>query len=143
MSGGPQGPVSSTQGPDVITLVAVALGGAIGALGRYAVGLAFPHTTGAFPVSTFLVNITGSLAIGVLVGWLSVQHAPSPLARPFVGVGVLGGWTTFSALAVDAVSLARSGHDALALGYVTATFVVGVLLTGAGIAAAQRIWAPA
>ena len=133
---------AASQRPDAGVLITVAVGGAIGAIGRYAVGLLLPHASGTFPWATFTVNVTGALAIGLLVGWLSVQYAPPPLLRPFVGVGILGGWTTFSALAVDAVGLARDGHDALALGYVTATFVVGTLLVGAGVAAAQRLWAP-
>lgn len=133
---------TAPQRPDTGVLVAVAIGGTIGALGRYAVGLLLPQATGTFPWATFIVNVTGALAIGLLVGWLSVQYAPPPLLRPFVGVGLLGGWTTFSALAVDAVGLARDGHDALALGYVTATFAVGTLLVGAGIAVAQRLWTP-
>jgi CrcB protein len=112
----------------------------VGSLGRYAVGLALPHGVGAFPWATFLVNVTGALAMGLLVGYLVDRPGTHPLARPFVGVGLLGGWTTFSALAVDVVNLAESGHHQLALLYVTATFLLGTLAVGAGTAAATRIW---
>lgn len=121
-------------------LAAIAAGGVVGSLGRYAVSLALPHGVGAFPWATFLVNLTGALAMGLLVGFLVNRPGSHPLARPFVGVGILGGWTTFSALAVDVVHLGASGHDQLALAYVTATFLLGTLAVGIGTSAASRIW---
>ena len=83
-------------------LVALSGGGMLGSLGRYAVGLALPHAAGAFAWSTLLVNVTGSLAMGVLVVWVLSMDRPHPLLRPFLGVGVLGGWTTFSSFTLDA-----------------------------------------
>ena len=71
-------------------LAAVAAGGVLGSLGRDAVGLALPHVSGAFAWSTFLVNVTGSLAMGVLVVWVLSMARPHPWLRPFLGVGVLG-----------------------------------------------------
>ena len=62
------------------------------------------------------------------------------LARPFVGVGVLGGWTTFSALAVDAVQLGSAGQEQVALVYLTATFLLGTLAVAAGSLLGQRVW---
>jgi CrcB protein len=119
---------------------AVAAGGVAGSLGRWAVGLALPHAPGTFPWATFLVNVSGALAMGLLVAFLVGRPGTHRLARPFVGVGVLGGWTTFSALAVEAVGLA-GGHDVqTALGYVAATFLVGTLAVGAGTVLGRRLW---
>ena len=121
-------------------LGAVALGGVIGSLCRYAVGAAVPHAVGGFPWATFVVNVTGAFAMGLLVAYLVDRPGVHRLARPFVGVGVLGGWTTFSALAMDAVSLVAADRAQLALGYVAATFQVGTLAVAAGSAVGQRVW---
>ncbi|WP_406833049.1 CrcB family protein [Pedococcus sp. KACC 23699] len=116
----------------------VALGGAVGSLGRYAVGLALPHVTGDFPWATFLVNVTGSLAMGLLVAWVLTMVDPHPWLRPFLGVGVLGGWTTFSSLALDVHALSGAGRNGLALTYLVASFVVGLVAVGLGLGLGQR-----
>jgi CrcB protein len=121
-------------------LAVVALGGVVGSLGRYAVGLLLPHAAGQFPWATLVVNVSGAFALGLLVAFLVDRPGAHRLARPFLGVGVLGGWTTFSALAVDVVHLAATDEEQLLLAYVTATFLVGTLAVGAGTAAGQRIW---
>ena len=77
--------------------------------------------------------------MGLLVAWLVTHPGALRLARPFVGVGVLGGWTTFSTLAVDTVRLA-DGHEQLAFLYVAATFVVGILAVGLGSLIGRRTW---
>lgn len=122
------------------TLGVVALGGVLGSLGRYAVGVALPHEAAGFPWATFVVNVTGAFAMGLLVAYLLDRPGVHSLVRPFVGVGVLGGWTTFSALAMDAVALGAADRTQLALGYVTATFLVGTLAVAAGSAVGQRVW---
>jgi CrcB protein len=125
---------------DVATLVTVALGGVIGSLGRYAVGAALPHADGDFPWATLAVNVSGAFAMGLLVAYLVDRPGAHRLARPFLGVGVLGGWTTFSALAVDVVQLGVADRVQVALAYVTATFLVGTLAVAAGSALGQRVW---
>ncbi len=125
---------------DPALLVAVSLGGVIGSLGRYAVGVALPHDPGAFPWATLVVNVTGAFAMGLLVAFLVDRPGAHRLARPFVGVGVLGGWTTFSALAVDVVELTAADQVQGALAYVTATFLVGTLAVAAGSLVGQRVW---
>ncbi len=129
-------------GVDRAALAAVAVGGVVGSLGRWAVGLALPHATGTFPWGTFVVNVSGAFAMGVLVAFLVGRPGTHRLARPLLGVGVLGGWTTFSALAVEAVGLGSGAHVQLALGYVAATFLVGTLAVGAGTALGRRVWVP-
>ena len=125
---------------DVVVLATVALGGAIGSVGRYAVGVALPPAATGFPWATLLVNVSGAFAMGLLVAYLVDRPGVHRLARPFVGVGLLGGWTTFSALAVEVVQLGVADEVQLALAYVAATFLVGTLAVAAGAALGQRVW---
>ncbi|NHI18701.1 CrcB family protein [Phycicoccus endophyticus] len=118
----------------------VALGGAIGSLGRWAVGLALPHIPGTVPWATLLVNVTGAFAMGMLVAFLVDRPGVHRLARPFIGVGVLGGWTTFSALAVETVQLGETHHVQEALAYVTGTFLLGTLAVAGGTTLGRRVW---
>ena len=115
-------------------LGAIAAGGVIGAEARYGVGLALPHGTGGFPLATLLINVTGCLLIGVLMVVITELVEPHRLLRPFLGVGILGGYTTFSTYTVDGLSLTASGHPGAALAYVVVTPLVAVLAcaTGAG-----------
>lgn len=82
----------------------VALGGALGAVGRYLVGLSLKTASG-FPWATMSVNILGSLLMGLVIGWLSRQNGGSDALRLFVAVGILGGFTTFSAFSMDLFTL--------------------------------------
>ncbi|MFL6161990.1 MAG: fluoride efflux transporter FluC [Jatrophihabitantaceae bacterium] len=102
-------------------LVAIAVGGILGAEARYVLTLALPHSRGQFPWSTLLINLTGSLLIGVLMVVLYQLRAPHRLLRPFLGIGLLGGYTTYSAFAVDVQQLLLAHRPLLALGYLTAT----------------------
>ncbi len=117
-------------------VAAVAVGGAVGALARYGVGVALPTATGTFPMATLLINITGCLLLGMLVGALTRRPGRSPLWRPLLGTGVLGGYTTFSTFAVEADRLVSTDHAGLALGYVAASLFGGLAATAVGLAAA-------
>ena len=109
------------------TLLMVALGGAIGASGRYGIGvLAGRLTHGDFPAGTFTANIVGSFVLGVLAGLMTFAWNPAPEIRAFLVVGVLGGFTTFSAFSLDVVLLMERGRPLLAAGYLVATVVVSV-----------------
>ena len=121
-------------------LAAVAAGGVLGSLGRYAVGLALPHVSGAFAWSTFLVNVTGSLAMGVLVVWVLSMARPHPWLRPFLGVGVLGGWTTFSSYALDLHAMVQAGHGLVASAYLVGSLVVGLVAVGLGVTLGERLF---
>ena len=125
---------------DLAALATVALGGVIGSLGRFAVGAALPHQPSGFPWATLAVNVSGAFAMGLLVAYLVDRPGAHRLARPFVGVGLLGGWTTFSALAVDVVRLGHADQAQTALVYVAATFLVGTLAVAAGSVLGQRVW---
>jgi CrcB protein len=119
-----------------LPLVAVLAGGAVGTGLRLAVDLALPHSASAFPLGTLLVNVAGSLLLGALVArvW---PVAPTWL-RAGLGVGVLGSFTTFSALAVSVVTLTEAGAGAVALGYVALSLVGGILAAALGIRLARR-----
>jgi fluoride exporter len=119
-------------------LTAVAVGGVLGSLGRYAVSLAVPHEPGALAWSTVLVNVTGSMAMVVLVVWVLSMDRPHPWLRPFLGVGVLGGWTTFSSFALDVHTMVRAGHGLLAAAYLLGSLVVGLVAVGLGVGLGER-----
>jgi fluoride exporter len=121
---------------------AVAAGGVLGALARWAVGLAAPTAPGAFPWATFGINVLGSLLMGVLVVVVTEVRTAHPLVRPFLGTGVLGGFTTFSTFAVDADLLLAGGHRATALLYVAATVLAAVGAAALGTALTRRFAGP-
>lgn len=98
-------------------------GGILGAWSRYGLGLAVPHNSSAFPWSTVIINATGCLLIGALMVILLELTSPHRLVRPFLGVGVLGGYTTFSTFAVDAERLILDHRPLIALIYVITTLV--------------------
>jgi CrcB protein len=116
---------------------AIAAGGVLGALGRYALAEAWPHPAGGFPWATFVTNVSGCLLIGVLM--VIVGKTGSRLLRPFVGVGILGGYTTFSTYVVDAHRAAAAGHPTTALAYLAATLVGALLAVWAGVAVTERV----
>lgn len=116
-----------------MTYVVAALGGALGALARWAVADALPHSPAAWPWATLLVNVTGCLAIGALLAVLLARYPRSPWLRPFLAVGVLGGYTTYSTFAMDVVRLTGSGHGLVAVAYVLASVLGGVLAVVAGL----------
>ncbi|WP_328299595.1 CrcB family protein [Streptomyces sp. NBC_00435] len=99
-------------------LAAVAAGGAAGAAARYGVALLWPAAPGSFPWGTFWVNVAGCALIGVLMVLVGEGgRSAHPLVRPFLGVGVLGGFTTFSTYAVDFARLLDAGEAGTALAY--------------------------
>jgi CrcB protein len=106
--------------------VTVFVGGGIGASLRYWLGLWISARTGpAFPWNTLVINVTGSLLIGLIVGWLI--HSPGSLGwRLFLVIGVLGGYTTFSSFAMETVNLLRERSYLYAGSYILATCVVGI-----------------
>ncbi|MYS47045.1 CrcB protein [Streptomyces sp. SID5998] len=114
-------------------IAAVAVGGAAGACARYGAALLWPTATGAFPWSTFWVNVTGCGVIGVFMVIITDVWAAHRLVRPFFGTGVLGGFTTFSTYAVDIQRLVDGGHARTGLLYLAATM----------LAALAAVWATA
>ena len=104
--------------PDVTGYLAAALGGALGALARWGLSTALPHSPGGWPWATLLANLSGCLVLGFLLAALFARSAGPPWLRPFLGTGVLGGYTTFSAFSVETLELVRRGAYGIAIIYV-------------------------
>ncbi len=125
-------------------IVVVALGGAVGATGRYELGRAV-HPVDGWPLGTLLANLLGAFLLGALLEAL-VRRGPetsgSRVLRLGLGTGVLGGFTTFSSLALELERLLASGAGATALGYATVTLVLGFVacLGGVVVAARHHAW---
>ena len=98
---------------NLILAAYAAAGGAIGSVLRFAVGVRFPSAPGALPFETLLVNVTGSILIGLLMPALATR----PEGRAFLVIGICGGYTTFSAFSLETVTLIQSGRIGLALLY--------------------------
>lgn len=111
--------------------LAVALGGAAGAVVRFGVGrwLAPAHA-GAFPWHTFAVNLLGCFALGVVLRWLPADALE---ARALLAVGFCGGFTTFSTFGYETLLLVQGRTYGVAAGYVVGSVVLGVLATAAGV----------
>jgi len=115
-------------------LGAISAGGVVGALTRYLAAQAWPHPPGGFPWPTFVINVTGCLLIGVLMVIVTEVVPSRPLLRPFAGVGILGGYTTFSTYVVDIQRSAGEGAAWVALSYLALTLVFALLAVWAGTA---------
>lgn len=108
-------------------IAAVAAGGVVGAVARYQAGLWWPTAAGQFPWTTLAINTIGCGLIGVLLVLLTDVFPGRRLARPLLGTGVLGGFTTFSTYAVDSQRLIAAGHAGLALGNLAGTVATAML----------------
>ena len=115
-------------------LLAVAAGGAFGAVARYLVMIQVGHWLGAaFPFATLTVNILGSFALGLLVELMALAWSPPPELRALLVVGVLGAFTTFSTFSMDVVLHMERGEFGLTLAYVAASVVLCVAAFFAGL----------
>ncbi|RMI35806.1 fluoride efflux transporter FluC [Nocardia stercoris] len=143
-SGRPERGPLTVAGVEPAVLAAVSVGGAIGALGRYGLSLLI-RSTYPIPWATFVTNVSGCFAIGVLMVFVTEVRftrsgepaLPSRLTRPFLGVGVLGGYTTFSTYAVEVRRLLESGAVARAFLYLGGSVVTGLTAVVLGIAAGR------
>jgi CrcB protein len=122
----------------VPVLVAIAIGGVIGAFGRYSLA---PGNDTVFPWHTFVVNVSGCLAIGVLLVVITEARSVHRLARPFLGTGVLGGYTTFSTYAVQTERL-LPGHPLVATTYLIGTALAALLAVQTGVVVTRRLMLP-
>ncbi|WP_131764940.1 fluoride efflux transporter CrcB [Candidatus Protofrankia californiensis] len=126
------------RGP-VPLLAVIAAGGAMGACARYGASLLWPTPAGAFPWTTLMVNTTGCAAIGLLMVMIAEVRAVHPLVRPFLGTGVLGGYTTFSTYAVDAGQLVNARRAGMALAYLALTTALALGAVWAAAAAGRSL----
>lgn len=120
-------------GGRVVAYAAAALGGALGALARWGVAEGLPHEPSGWPWATLLVNLSGCLLLGLLLGLVLPRFSSSPWLRPLLGTGLLGGYTTYSTFAVETVQLTEAGRPLLAAAYVLASVAGGVAAAAAGI----------
>lgn len=118
----------------------IALGGALGSVLRYFLqGHIQKSLPGAFPMGTLGVNLLGSLLIGFLGAWFASSQPSTGHLRLFLMVGILGGFTTFSAFSLENVNLIRDGHLRLAAAYMLASNVFGIGLAFAGFGLARIV----
>lgn len=116
--------------------LAVAIGGALGSVLRYAVGLAMQRASVDFPYGTLTINVSGSLVLGFLMRFLLATTA-SPELRAALTIGVCGGYTTFSTFSYEIAALMEGGHVGRAATYAVLSTVLSVAATFAGFAFAR------
>jgi fluoride exporter len=142
----PELPLDSDAGPADVeptaprgAVAAVSVGGALGALARWGVSEALPHDGAQFPWSTLVTNVLGCFLLGVLMV-VAVELLPHRhLVRPFLGTGVLGGFTTFSTFGLDTRSLLAADRPGPAAAYVVASVALGLAAVVAGLRIAERL----
>jgi len=117
----------------MINVLAVAIGGALGAMTRYGAGIAATRFLGqAFPYGTLGVNILGCLIMGLLVGGFAGREPVDPALKLFLTTGVLGGFTTFSAFSLETIML-YDRRPALAVMYVAASIILSLVACAIGL----------
>lgn len=124
------------------TLLAIAVGGALGGIARYGVDRALPWNGHGFPWDTFAVNVGGSLLLGLIVVFALEIWQPYRYVRPFAAVGFCGAFTTFSTYAVETDQLARHHHAGLAVSYTVVSFVAALTAVAIGITVGRLLTRP-
>jgi CrcB protein len=132
-------PVLPLLGLSGTTLIAIFVGGAVGTIARYLLEAHHPVAQGHFPWVTLVVNLSGSLAIGMLVPLTAHFDDRASFLRPLLLVGFLGGWTTYSTLAVETTLLGKDGDVVTCVAYLAATVVGGLALVVLGHAIGRRM----
>lgn len=124
------------SGPGAADLASIAVGGGIGSLARYLLSAAFPAGHG-FPWAIFGVNVSGSFVLGVLMVYMLDVWPPRRFLRPFLAVGLIGGYTTFSTYAGGVMTLLTGRHLALADSYALTSVVAALVAVWCGMKAAR------
>ncbi len=115
-------------------ILLVGLGGGIGSIARYLSGLYIDkYYAGLFPLATLIINIVGSLLIGILFGCMERYHWGSPDLKFLFITGFCGGYTTFSAFSMENIYLIQSNHTAAAFVYMGLSVILGLAATWAGL----------
>jgi CrcB protein len=118
--------------PSLHLIVAVALGGSVGALARFGL-YEIVHRGGRYsPWTTLLINLLGSLVLGAFLGWISRRGEGSEWWTTFVTVGILGAFTTFSTYSGDALRMLQNGRPAAAVAYLGVSAAAGLFVCAAG-----------
>ena len=111
----------------MLNCLVVGLGGAAGAVARYLIGLIPVASGSAFPYKTFIINILGAFAIGLLAAYTGKYFAADSRLLLFLKVGICGGFTTFSTFALESANLFADGRSGVALAYIIGSAVLGIL----------------
>ena len=130
---------SATGAPGLLALLAVAVGGAMGTLSRYGISRMLPTVASSIPWSIFFVNVSGCLALGFVLQLVIERWPTNDYIRPFVAVGFIGAFTTFSTVMVDTDLLVRDGNAGTAAAYVIGSVIAGLVAVFTGIAIASRL----
>lgn len=122
------------------TALAVALGGGMGAAGRYGLDrLIERRSFSVFPWSTFTINLSGCLLIGFVIAAVVDRHVGPPWLRVGIAMGVVGGYTTFSTFAQETLDLIEESRSVLAAGYAVGSVCLGVLAVVVGMAIGRAV----
>jgi fluoride exporter len=124
------------SGPGAADVASIAVGGGLGSVARYALSAAFPAGHG-FPWAIFAVNVSGSFVLGVLMVYLLEIWPPRRFLRPFLAVGLIGGYTTFSTYAGGVMTLLTAGAPALAAAYAVSSILAALVAVWCGVHAAR------
>jgi fluoride exporter len=120
-------------------LCVVGVGGALGSAARWALSGAVSHSPSGIPWGTFVENVSGALLLGALMVFVLERWTSSRYVRPFLGVGVLGGYTTFSTYVLETRDLLAGGRPEVALAYLFGSLVAGVVAVAAGVGLARLV----
>jgi CrcB protein len=130
----------SLREENTMNYLLVFIGGGLGASLRHTINVVSARYLGtAFPYHTFIINITGSIAMGLIAGYLAFKGEASQPWRLFVMTGILGGYTTFSAFSLDTALLYERGEVGLALFYVLGSVVIAIAGLFAGLALVRHL----
>lgn len=121
-----------SSGPGLADVAAVAIGGGLGSVARYLLSVAFPAGDG-FPWAIFAVNVSGCFLLGLLMIYMLEVWPPRRFLRPFVAIGLLGGYTTFSTYAAGVMTLLTGHAVALADAYALSSVLAGLIAVWAGL----------
>jgi len=123
----------------MLKIILLLTGGAIGTLTRYGLsGLTHKYFDGAFPLGTLVVNLVGSLLIGLIWGLWEIDNIQTNM-RTFIFIGIFGGFTTFSSYTLETLNLFKDGESKMALINILANNILGLLLVFLGFIAAKGI----
>lgn len=130
---------SPARRPSATVVLAVGIGGALGTLARYQIGLAWTTPARGFPWATLAINISGALVLAIVATLVVERWPPTRHVRPLVGIGICGAYTTWATFMTETALLLRHGSTAVAVVYVLVTLGTGLMTTVGGIWLA-RLW---